>query len=98
MLTDHVIVISGRITASEDRSDTTRKMLVVAARMTLNHGFRYFAIVGLSNASNPVGMSSLQPGSDMTIRVYREGEINPRNPGIWDAENIGAGTLPDVAR
>jgi hypothetical protein len=98
MLNDRMIIISGHSIAGENQNDATRKMLVVAARMTLDHGFRYFSIVDSSNAVNSAKVPSIQPGIDVTIRVYRDGEINPQSPGIWDAENIGAGALPDTAR
>ena len=29
-----------------------------------------------------------KPGVDVTIRMYRDGEINPRTPGVWDSLSI----------
>lgn len=91
---ERTIVISGRSTVGESRNDVTTKMLIFAARLTLDHGFRYFRVVGSPNASTRQRTLSIFPGADVTIEVYRDGEISQRSPGIWDAENIGAGDLP----
>jgi hypothetical protein len=94
MQRDHTIAISGRDTAGYNTSDATQKTLNEAARLTLDHGFRYFQIVGSSNVYSG-GPPSIRPGADMTIKVYATGEINPHSPGVWDAENIGAGSRSD---
>jgi hypothetical protein len=98
MFNAHTIVISGRSTVGSDLNSATRKTLIVAARMTLDHGFRYFKIVGSQNAPSRSDVPLIRPGADVTIEVFREGEIDPRRPGVWDAQNIGAGRMPDGAR
>lgn len=30
----------------------------------------------------------IRPGSDVQVRFYREGEIDPATPGLWDAQSI----------
>ncbi|MGD0864233.1 MAG: hypothetical protein ABSA49_01620 [Rhizomicrobium sp.] len=89
MLSDRTAMISGRTTSGRSASDATEIVLVKAAAMTLDHGFRYFQIVGSDSvAPDRSGQALIRPGADVTIRVYREGEINPRATGIVDAEDI----------
>jgi hypothetical protein len=33
------------------------------------------------------GVSYLRPGVDITIRMYREGEIDPKKDGVWSASD-----------
>jgi hypothetical protein len=30
----------------------------------------------------------IKPGMDITVRMYRDGEINIQQPGVWDAQSI----------
>jgi hypothetical protein len=92
MLNERMAVISGRATVGDNPSNAARKTLIRAAAMTLDHGFRYFLIIRSQNAESIYGgVSPIQPGVNLTIKLYREGEINPQRPGVWDAENIAAG-------
>jgi len=88
MRNDRTIVISGKRTAGNSDRDVTQKILILAARLTLDHGFRYFEFAGVPNAN---GTPIIRPGSDVTIRVYRAGEIDPHRPGMRDAESVAAG-------
>ncbi|MDE1938178.1 MAG: hypothetical protein KGI68_04085 [Alphaproteobacteria bacterium] len=97
MRNDHVIVISGKETVGDSDRSATQKILTIAARTTLGHGFRYFRIIGTPYASSRGGALSIAPGTTVTIEVYREGEIDPQNPGVWDAVNIGVGSIPSGA-
>jgi hypothetical protein len=92
MLNERTAVISGRATVGDNPSNATRKTLFRAAAMTLDHGFRYFQIIRPQNTGAIHGGDSpIQPGVNVTIKLYREGEISPHRPGVWDAENIAAG-------
>jgi hypothetical protein len=91
MPSDHTIVISGRYTARDDPSAASRKVLVEAARLTLAHGFRYFRISGSPVTSTRHALPSILPGANVVIEVYREGEVNPERPDVWDAEDVGTG-------
>lgn len=84
----NLLVVSGRSTADDSQAVASQKMLRLAARLTLDHGFRYFAI---ENAGVRDGLPTLAPGANITIRVYRPGEIDPRRAGIWDATQVVAG-------
>lgn len=87
MYNEHTAVISGRGTASDSEDDAIRETLAKAAAMTLDHGFRYFQIA-----------SPIKPGVNVAINVYRDGEINPKKPGIWDAERIAQGDIGDITK
>lgn len=94
MRNDRTVVISGKRTVGNNARDATQKILIQAARLTLDHGFRYFTIVGSPIANSIRSRAlSIQPGADVTIKVYREGEIDPRSANVWDAGNIAAGNL-----
>ena len=80
VLHGRVTTISGRGTGQLSEDEATRKVLVVAAAITLDHGYRYFEIAG------PV-----RPGADVTVRIYGTGEISPKRPGVWDADAVAAG-------
>jgi hypothetical protein len=94
MRSDRPVVISGKSTIGISARDATQKIFLKAARLTLNHGCRYFKIVESPNAyPNGTGAPSIRPGADVTIRIYRQGEIDPQSPGAWDAQSIAAGNL-----
>ena len=89
MLTDRTAVISGRETSGFTPNDATQIVLVKAAAMTLDHGFRYFQIMGADSVGSDRGGNELiRPGVNVTIKVYRAGDINPRATGIVDAQDI----------
>jgi hypothetical protein len=96
MLNDRLAVITGRDTVRDNINNATRKTLVKAAAMTLDHGFRYFQIVGAPESARG-DVTFVRPGADVTIKLYRQSEINPQRPGVWDAESIAAGKLRNDA-
>jgi hypothetical protein len=99
-----VATISGRETAGLNSVDATRKALLDAAKLTVDHGFRYFMIIRTSNP--PIGHSGpgtsraqsipalssaasiLAPGTDITIKTFRVGEVGRNRAGIWDAYQL----------
>lgn len=88
MRDERTAVISGRETRGYSPSDAVQKDLVLAAKMTVDHGFRYFRIVSSHVPFGAGGDAAIQPGADVTIRVFHEGETSARVAGIWDAEAI----------
>jgi hypothetical protein len=97
MLDAHTAEISGNATRGRNPNDATEIVLFKAAAMTLDHGFRYFRITGAD--STVAGDNALiRPGANVTIRVYREGEINPRSTGIVDAEEIAQNDRRELSR
>lgn len=79
------LVVSGKSTASDSQDIAAEKMLRLAARMTLDHGYRYFTIEG---AEIHAGLPAVRPGASLTIRLYRPGEVNPNRAGLWDAVRV----------
>jgi len=79
---DGTAVISGHNTLHASVSDARETVLIEAASITLDHGYRYFQLV-----------SPIRPGADVTIRVYSKGEIDPRAPNVYDANDIAAGKM-----
>jgi len=75
-------VISGRNTAHASAADARRTVLVEAAAITVDHGYRYFEV-----------MTPVRPGADVTIRVYGQREIDAGAPNVYDANAIASGQL-----
>jgi hypothetical protein len=86
-------VIPGSETAGLAQSDAVRKTLVLAANVTVDHGFRYFRIAG--NASNA---ALIRPGADVIINVFDDGETSTKVAGVWDAEEILEKGPPNIPR
>jgi hypothetical protein len=99
-----IATISGHETAGLNSADASKKVLLEAARLTVDHGFRYFAIIGppnpptkhsgpdISQARSIPALSSaasiLVPGTDITIKTFRVGEVGRNRAGIWDAYQL----------
>ncbi|HWY14065.1 MAG TPA: hypothetical protein VNX86_02885 [Rhizomicrobium sp.] len=95
VIRQRMVVISGKGTAQDNPKDAARKVLIEAAAITLDHGYRYFEIVGAEGMSaNSSALPTIRPGTDVTIKVFGAGEVDPRPPSVWDAQAIGAGELP----
>ena len=95
VIRQRMVVISGKGTAQDNPKDAARKVLIEAAAITLDHGYRYFEIVGAEGMSaNSSALPAIRPGADVTIKVFGAGEVDPRPPLVWDAQAIGAGDLP----
>lgn len=42
-----------------------------------------------STTSTPATTTTLiKPGSDVTVKMFREGELDPKSPGVWDAPAV----------
>lgn len=96
MRDDRTAVIAGRETAGYTQNDAVRKDLVLAAKMTVDHGFRYFRIAGSSPQIANGRAEAMKPGADVVITVFHEGEANAQTAGIWDAEEILTTGVPNV--
>ena len=69
--------------------------MIDAAAITLDHGYRYFEIVGAEGMSaNLSALPTIRPGTDVTIKVFEAGEVDPRPPLAWDAQAIAAEEVP----
>jgi hypothetical protein len=112
MRDDRTAVIPGRYTEGGSATVLLKNTLFQAARITVDHGFRYFEIVGSryqasgenrkagaldkNNSWNDSRFPFIQPGADVTIKVFRTGEIDSRIAGIWDAQQILTSGVSDV--
>lgn len=80
---DRMVTIPGRLIAGLAPADATRKAMAEAARLTIDHGFRYFML-----APNGSGAASVLPGKNVVFKVYHKGDIRPNTPGLLDADVI----------
>jgi hypothetical protein len=70
-------------------ADETREGLNEAARTTLQRGDRYFTIVETYGDIISYDFTiSERYGRKMLIYMYREGEILPAGPNVWDARSV----------
>ncbi len=97
MRDERTAVISGRETEGAAPADAVQKALLLAAKMTVDHGFRYFRIVGSASPFSTGGDTSIRPGADVTIKVFHDGETSTRIAGIWDAQQILTTGVPNRA-
>ena len=75
-----VIRIAGKASQDLSPKDVFPQMLALAARATVNHGYRYFVLV---NASQSV--PRLAPGADLDVRVLSG---NESGRGVLDAYRL----------
>jgi hypothetical protein len=95
MRADHTVTIAGRLTAGLGPADANRKAMSEAARLTVDHGFRYFKFVGTPNGT---AAAPALPGKDIVFKAFHKGEIRPNTPGLWDADTILTSGTKDLAR
>jgi len=74
--------ISGHNTAHMTPSDAHRIVLIEAAAITVDHGYRLFELA-----------TPIRPGADTIVKLYGKGEADPHAPGVYDADAIAAGNL-----
>lgn len=91
---DHVVVVSGKLTAGDAQPDAVRQALFQAAKLTVDHGYRYFRV--LADDTGDGGLSAIRPGVNVAVKLYAEGEIAPHSPGVWDADEILTKGLPSA--
>lgn len=79
---DQTAIISGHNTIHTSMADARQTVLIEAAAITVDHGYRLFKVI-----------TAIRPGSDVTIHVYGAGEIDPAAPNVYDAHAIAAGQM-----
>jgi hypothetical protein len=131
MITADTALISAVGSNAGDKARLIDASLQEAARVTRQHGYRYFVVLDAADASktgrrivvtsrvrqekindNPYGSSNLpsltnvygtfpptgrsvsyvKPGLDITIRMYRDGAIDPKGEGVWNSDDLPART------
>lgn len=100
MLTSNTAYISGRGHGSATSSaEVFRDTLVEAATVTQGAGYRYFVIVSQQDESrrgaivDGVGNSLFvtpvrNAGTGIQIQMFNPGQIDPSQPGVWDAADV----------
>jgi hypothetical protein len=83
------------VTAGLSTTDAARKALSEAAKITVDHGFRYFMIANPQNAS--ASSVVIIPGVNLTIKTFRKGEVKANARGLWDADMILSSGIKDAA-
>ena len=85
-------LIAGRETAGLKDEDAQRKALILAARLTVDHGFRYFMILPATPApaagSGPVRTPTIHAGQPVRVRILRGTAKERASPGVWDAYRL----------
>jgi hypothetical protein len=87
-------VISGRETAGLADNAAQSKVLAEAARLTVDHGYRYFVILpaparsaaGSAAARPTPGALPIRPGLDVSFRPLRNDQAG--RPGVFDAYRL----------
>jgi hypothetical protein len=79
---DDTATISGHNTGNMTPSDARRVVLIEAAAITVDHGYRLFQVT-----------MPITPGVPVTVHLYGKGEIDPNVSGVYDANAIAAGEL-----
>ena len=77
-----------------DSTDTTRRGAVALptntygqanAQTTCNYAYCNSSATGSSSTYGGGVMEVVRPGTDLQVRFYNDGEIDPNQPGVWDA-------------
>lgn len=79
---DDTVLISGHNTVHATARDAVHTVLVEAAAITLDHGYRYFRL-----------MTPVRPGADITVRLYGAGDIDSAPANLYDADDVAAGNM-----
>ena len=101
MLDDRTATISAYGYSDEGHTDVTQTMFNEASRQALARGYRYFQVLRakVSTGTGAVRQSSATPSAtdvpadgrprgNMLVRFHKAGEINPDQPGVFDAEKV----------
>ncbi len=96
VLRGHIATVAGRRTAGLAPADARKAALLEAAKLTVGHGYRYFALAG-ADAAPPAA------GQDFTIRLLHDAQPGRGRPGsrtgIWDAYTLlVSGTAPPARK
>lgn len=80
---DDTTMISGHNTVHMSASEARRTVLIEAAAITVDHGYRFFEMT-----------SPIRPGINVGVHLYGNGDIDAHAAGVYDADQIAAGRLP----
>jgi len=96
-----IAIIAGKDTAGLDDEAARGKVLSEAARLTVDHGYRYFVLLPaaklpatrLSAARTDVAAATIRAGQAQRFQVVRRAPSGAR-PGLWDAYRLLAQKSP----
>src|SRR5512139_483087 len=71
------------IVGSADRTTSYTAINQAPGYMLNTGGGNYMYMPGYASANNYI-----MPGGDITIRMYRDGEINPDQRGVWSVRSV----------
>jgi len=74
-------------------AEARRAVLLEAAHVAVDNGYRYFIVLrrDVWTPSRPVRAgtdSAIQPGDDVTIKVFHDGEVSPGTRDVFDAQRV----------
>lgn len=104
MLDDHTVVISGSGAGTDSMSSVQQEIFRTAARTAKSSGYQYFLVLNEQKTQVPGPSSSYgskqsrrtyqlaEPRDELTARFYRTGEIDPNQPGLFNADSVLAET------
>ena len=78
-------VVAGKETAGLDDKAATDKVLVEAARLTVDHGYRYFTLVPGGKASGTAPRDLIHAGQNVQFQILRRARPGR---GVWDAYRL----------
>jgi hypothetical protein len=129
MITEDTALITVVGQSASDGTKVVDRTIAEAARVTREHGYRYFVILDATDASQkgtrillgetiyrrntsqkgaasfpgPTYYHTLEQrvpyvrlGLDVTIRMYREGDVDPKSQGVWNTDVILGGMAGDT--
>ena len=83
-------IIAGKDTVGLNDETARGKALSEAARLTIDHGYRYFVVLPATNipaARTNTATAIVRAGQPMRFQIMHRNP-SPRAPGIWDAYRL----------
>ncbi|MCG4256797.1 hypothetical protein [Acetobacter senegalensis] len=100
MLDDHTVAISGSGSGTDSMSSVQQAVFRSAATTAKSSGYQYFLVLNEQKTQVPGPSSSygskksrhtyqlMQPREELTARFYRTGEVDPNQPGVFNADTV----------
>ena len=92
MLTENTGVVSALGSATSDRDGVFEVALIEAGNLARAHGYQYFIVLKSEDSSTYAAPSTaardVRPGFEITVKMYREGEIDSHADGVWNVDSL----------
>jgi hypothetical protein len=79
---DGTVAMGEHKTAGMSAMDAARIAILDAAKLTVDHGGRYFRILRSGRTS------AIRPGADVLVQVMDDGDPRAGGPGVFDAPKL----------